>query len=296
MIPKPYRLKWQNRDLALGKRTCIMGILNITPDSFSDGGRYLAAGDALARARQMVNQGADIIDIGGESSRPFSEPVNAEAEISRVIPVIERLADQIDVPISVDTTKAEVARRAVSAGAAVINDISALRFDPDMGLVAAETGAVIVLMHMLGTPKTMQVEPRYDDLIGEVHGFFETAVKTARDAGILHSRIILDPGVGFGKTVSHNLELIKNLHRFSDLDAPLLVGASRKAFIRKILARENFLETEEDTAHESVETGTQAAVSAAILNGAHIVRVHDVAMARTTAAITDAVKNAPPFS
>ena len=285
-----YNLRWMNRELALGRRTCIMGILNVTPDSFSDGGRFLSYDAALLQAKRMIEDGADILDIGGESSRPFSEPISAEAEADRVVPVIEHLAGKIDVPISIDTTKAVVARRAMDAGAVIINDISALRFDPEMGAVAAGTGALVILMHMLGEPKTMQVDPRYDDLIGDIKGFLENAVKRAEAAGIPRSNIIIDPGIGFGKTVSHNLALIKHIHRLSELGKPVLIGPSRKAFIRKLLAGDNDAAHEMAADHESVETGTQAALSAAILNGAHIVRVHDVARARATAAIIDAIR------
>lgn len=288
---KPYSLRHGSHQLELGRRTCIMGILNVTPDSFSDGGRFFSLDSALRQAEKMVNDGADILDIGGESSRPFSEPVSAEEETQRVLPVIEHLAKHIDVPISIDTTKAVVARRAMDAGAAIINDISALRIDPDMGAVAAETGAWVILMHMLGTPKTMQIDPCYEDLIGEIGSFLENAVSTARAAGISASNIIVDPGIGFGKTVLHNLELVRNIHRFLSLGVPVLIGPSRKAFIRKILARENCLENENDAASEVVEIGTQAIVSTAILNGAHILRVHDVARARATATVIDAVKN-----
>lgn len=285
-----YNLRWLNRELALGRRTCIMGILNVTPDSFSDGGRFLSHDAALSQAKRMIEDGADILDIGGESSRPFSEPISAEAEARRVVPVIEHLAGKIDVPISIDTTKAVVARRAMDAGAAIINDISALRFDPEMGAVAAETGALVILMHMLGEPKTMQVDPRYDDLIGDIKGFLENAVKRAEAAGIPRSNIIIDPGIGFGKNVSHNLALIKHIHQFSGLGRPVLIGPSRKAFIRKLLAGDNDAAHEMAADHESVETGTQAALSAAILSGAHIIRVHDVARARATATIIDAIR------
>ena len=285
-----YNLRWLNRELVLDRRTCIMGILNVTPDSFSDGGRFLSHDAALSQAERMIEDGADILDIGGESSRPFSEPISAEAEARRVVPIIERLAGKIDVPISIDTTKAVVARRAMDAGAAIINDISALRFDPEMGAVAAETGALVILMHMLGEPKTMQVDPRYDDLIGDIKGFLENAVKRAEAAGIPRSNIIIDPGIGFGKNVSHNLALIKHIHRFSGFGRPVLIGPSRKAFIRKLLAGDNDAAHEMAADHESVETGTQAALSAAILNGAHIIRVHDVARARATATIIDAIR------
>ncbi len=297
MNPKPYKPKFYNLEtkngvLALGVSTCIMGILNVTPDSFSDGGRYFSLDDALERARQLIADGADILDIGGESSRPFSEPVSEAEELRRVIPVIEHLAGNLDVPISIDTTKASVAKRAMEAGAAMINDISALRFDPDMAAVVADTGAPVVLMHMLGSPKDMQVDPSYDDLMGEIHRFLERAVLDAEKAGISRAKIIIDPGIGFGKTVAHNLELIRRLERFSDLGVPILAGPSRKAFIRKLLAGKNQLENDPDASHDMVETGTVAAVCAAILNGAHIVRVHDVARARAAATIADAVKNA----
>lgn len=290
--PKSYNLETKNGVLALGISTCIMGILNVTPDSFSDGGRCFSLDDALERARQLIADGADVLDIGGESSRPFSEPVSEAEELRRVIPVIEHLAGNLDVPISIDTTKASVAKRAMEAGAAMINDISALRFDPDMAYVAADTGAPVVLMHMLGSPKDMQVDPSYDDLMGEIHRFLERAVLDAEKAGISRAKIIIDPGIGFGKTVAHNLELIRRLERFSDLGVPILAGPSRKAFIRKLLAGKNQLENEADASHDMVETGTVAAVCAAILNGVHIVRVHDVARARAAATIADAVKNA----
>jgi len=297
MNPKPYKLKSYNLEtkngvLALGGSTCIMGILNVTPDSFSDGGRYFSLDAALERARQLITDGADILDIGGESSRPFSEPVSEAEELRRVIPVIEKLAGNLDVPISIDTTKASVAKRALEAGAAMINDISSLRFDPDMRGVAADTGAAVVLMHMLGSPKDMQVDPSYDDLVGEIHQFLERAVLDAEKAGISRGKIIIDPGIGFGKTVWHNLELIRRLGWFSDLDVPILAGPSRKAFIRKLLIAKNQLENEADASHDMVETGTVAAVCAAILNGAHLVRVHDVARARAAATVADAVKNA----
>ncbi len=287
----PIRLRWLSHELVLGPRTCIMGILNVTPDSFSDGGRFFSLDAALAQAEKMIGDGADVIDIGGESSRPFSDPVSEAEEARRVLPVIEHLAGKIPVPISIDTTKAAVARRAMAAGAVIINDISALRLDPEMAAVASETQALLVLMHMKGSPKTMQVDPRYDDLIGEIYAFLEDALGTAEVAGVPRSRIIVDPGIGFGKTVAHNLELLKHVHRFLPLGVPVLIGPSRKAFIRKLLAAENRLENENEATHELVETGTQAALSTAILNGAHIVRVHDVARARATATIIDAIRN-----
>ena len=289
---KSYSLKWLGHELELGRRSCIMGILNVTPDSFSDGGKYFTLDAALSRAEQMVEDGADILDIGGESSRPFSAPVSAEEETRRVLPVIGYLAGRIDIPISIDTTKGVVARRAMDAGAVIINDISALRFDPEMAEVAAETGALVILMHMLGTPGTMQVDPRYDDVVEEIYRFLENEIGNAGKAGIPKSNLVVDPGIGFGKTVSHNLEIIKNAGRFSDLGVPVLIGPSRKAFIRKLMAGAKHVTDENACTHERVETGTRAVVSASILNGAHIFRVHDVAGARATATIVDAIKNA----
>lgn len=285
-----HSLQFRGRSLFLGEKTAIMGIVNITPDSFSDGGKFFRHEDALARANQLIEQGADIIDIGGESSRPFSEPVSAKDELERIIPVIKALADRISVPISVDTTKAEVARQAIEAGADIINDISAMNFDPEIGKVAADTGAALILMHMKGTPKSMQQNPVYDDLLGEIYDFLEDAIDRAIAAGIKANRIIIDPGIGFGKTVSHNLEIIKNLDRFSGLRAPLLLGVSRKAFIRKVLGQGSQKELEPD--HPDIETATQAAVAMGIFGGAHIVRVHDVAKTTPTVKIADAVRNA----
>ena len=213
-----------------------------------------------------------------------------DKEIERVIPVIEQLAPNISIPISIDTMKSEVARQAIGTGAAIINDISALRFDPNMSAVAAEFGVPVVLMHMLGSPKTMQLSPSYGDLIGEISDFFKDAILRAEQQGIARSNIIIDPGIGFGKTVTHNLLLIRQLKSFAALDAPILVGPSRKSFIRKLLA-----DGQMDDIHPDmpiVETGTQAAVAAAVLCGAHIVRVHDVANTRATIRIIDAMRAA----
>ena len=289
MTPNKYQLTWHHHQLELGEITRIMGILNITPNSFSDGGRFLARDKALAQAEQLIADGADILDIGGESSHPFSAPVSVEEETRRVIPVIEYLAKKISIPISIDTTKSVVAQRAVSAGASIINDISALKFDPDMGKVAASNGVLLILMHMKGIPADMQVAPAYDDLVGEIKQFLADAMNRAKNAGVLRDKIILDPGIGFGKTVNHNLFLIKNLNEFQDLDVPLLLGTSRKAFIRKILNQNHKTEISPD--NPLVETGTQASVAAGIISGAHIVRVHDVANTRATVKIIDAIRN-----
>ena len=288
---KQFILSFKNHRLELGHRTCIMGILNITPDSFSDGGRFFDTDMALAHAEQMALAGADIIDIGGESTRPYSDPVSADEEADRVLPVIEKLSGRIPVPISIDTTKAAVARQALAAGAAIVNDISALRADPEIAAVAARFEAPLILMHMKGSPKTMQKDPRYDDLIPEVLDFLEAAIQAAVAGGVPRHLIIADPGIGFGKTIAHNLCLINRLEAFERLDVPILVGPSRKAFIRGILRKEG--ETDIEPTLPQVETGTQATVAAAILKGAHIVRVHDVEQTFATAKIIDAIRNVP---
>ena len=286
---KTYNISWGKHRLVLGKRTCVMGILNITPDSFSDGGKFFTFDDAVAQGLKLFEDGADILDIGGESTRPFSDAVSVEEEIRRVIPVIENLAARISIPISIDTTKAGVARRAIEAGASIINDVSALRLDHGLANVAAEYDVPVILMHMLGTPKTMQTDPVYDDLIKEIKEFLKNAVHYAQRKGISKSKIIIDPGIGFGKTVEHNLLLIKHLHKFKTLDLPIMIGLSRKAFIRNILKDATVKDINPDL--PLVETGTQASVAAAVLNGAHMVRVHNVANTRTTLKIIDAINN-----
>ena len=286
---KSYTISWNQHRLELGKRTCIMGVVNVTPDSFSDGGRFFDADVAVAHGLKMVDDGADIIDVGGESTRPFSDSVPAEVEMERVLPVIRELASRISVPISIDTTKSEVAEKALENGAAIVNDVGALRMDPQMGAVAAKHGAPVILMHMKGTPKTMQVDPVYDDLLGEIREFLGEAIRRALDSGISREKIIVDPGIGFGKTIDHNLSILANLKAFEPLDAPVLVGSSRKAFIRKLLKGEDGLEPSAD--QPEVEMGAQASVAAAILGGAHIVRVHNTANTHSTARIADAIRS-----
>jgi dihydropteroate synthase len=288
--PKTYRLSWAGYDLEFGRKTCIMGVVNVTPDSFSDGGDFLSFDAAVAQGEKLAADGADILDIGGESTRPFAEPVAEDEEIRRVIPVIENLAKRLSIPISIDTMKAAVARRAMEAGAAMINDISALRFDPDMAAVAKNFDTPVILMHMLGGPKTMQVSPSYDHLIADISNFLRDAIARAEKQGISKSKLIVDPGIGFGKTVAHNLLLIRQLQSFASLGVPILVGPSRKAFIRKLLKDEQSKDI--SAASPIVETGTQAAVAAAVLQGAHIVRVHDVANTRATIRILDAMRAA----
>jgi dihydropteroate synthase len=258
-----------------------MGILNVTPDSFSDGDLYFDKEDAVAHGEAMAAAGADIIDIGGESSRPLSQPVPAEEEIRRVVPVIKKLTRRLSVPISIDTTKVQVTRQALDAGAVMVNDIGALRLDPAMADLVADRDVPVVLMHMQGTPETMQINPQYQDVIGEVKGFLADAVHGAEQAGIDRSKIIVDPGIGFGKTVTHNLRLIKDLLALQGLGVPILIGVSRKSFISKLLG----------PGEGRREVGTQAAVAAAALNGAHIVRVHDVERTRETLKLVDAIKN-----
>ena len=283
----PYTITCGSRTLALGQRTLIMGVVNVTPDSFSDGGRFFSPDRAIAQAKRLVEEGADILDIGGESTRPFSDPVGESEETDRVLPVIEGLAGQVAIPISIDTTKATVARQAVAAGATMINDVSALRSDPEMAATTARCRVPIILMHMKGTPKTMQVKPIYEDLLTDIMTFLSDAMNRAMVAGVQRSGIILDPGIGFGKTIGHNLQLIRDLDRFHELDAPLLVGPSRKMFIRHLLKDPS--EKDMDPLSVDVARGTQAAVAAAAMKGIHIVRVHDVARTRTTLAVVDAI-------
>jgi dihydropteroate synthase len=256
-----------------------MGIVNVTPDSFSDGGRFKGAEEAIRHALELVEEGADIIDVGGESTRPGSDAVSEEEELGRVLPVIEGVRAKCDVPISIDTTKSGVARRALSAGADIINDVSALRCDPEMAAVAAGAGCPVVLMHMLGTPKTMQSDPRYDDVVAEVRDFLAGAADRAVAAGIERSQLAVDPGIGFGKTVEHNLRLIGGLESLKELGLPVLLGASRKSFIGKILGTE---------ADDRLE-GTLAVSALAVAGGADIVRVHDVKANRRAIEIAHAV-------
>jgi dihydropteroate synthase len=243
----------------------IMGILNVTPDSFYDGGRYFDGGRAIERALRIRDEGADMIDIGGESSRPGSKPITADEEIGRVCPVIETIAGDIGIPISVDTFKPEVARAALAAGATIVNVIGGFSLDEETARVAAAHGAGAVLMHMRGRPQTMQDDPRYADLIGEIREFLEDAADRAVRAGIEPARIIVDPGIGFGKTLEDNYRIINNLREFKRLGFPVLVGLSRKSLIGKLYDRES-----------DRLPATIALNAASILNGADIIRVHDV--------------------
>ncbi len=276
-------LSFQNHIFDFSQKTYIMGILNVTPDSFSDGGLFIDRKRAVEHAISMVESGADIIDIGGESTRPGSSPVTLNEELKRTIPVIETLSDHIKVPISIDTYKAEVAKMALSAGASIVNDISGLRFDPEMAYFIARKRVPVVIMHIQGTPKNMQKNPFYDDLIREVIIFLRDSIEIAKIAGIKEDMVIIDPGIGFGKTMDHNLQLIKHLGRFKELKRPLLIGTSRKTFIGHILGN---ISTDERL------MGTAATVAISIMNGANIVRVHDVKEIWDVVKLADAIKRA----
>lgn len=276
--PKYPILKCSSYNLEIGKRTLIMGILNVTPDSFSDGGLYNKLDKALDHAEKMVEDGADIIDVGGESSRPGSEPIPEHIELERILPVIKKLAKKVNTPISIDTYKASVAERALDAGACMVNDITALD-DPNMAGVLAKFDAPIVLMHKQGTPKNMQVNPSYNSLIPEIIDYLQYKIQLAVDRGIRREQIIIDPGIGFGKTAEHNLEILRDLRKFKILKKPILIGTSRKSFIGKVL----------NLPVEDRLEGTAATVAIAIANGADIIRVHDVKEMKRVALMTDAI-------
>jgi dihydropteroate synthase len=275
-----FKLKWRDHHLELDKRTHVMGVLNVTPDSFSDGGLYLEPEKAVAHGLEMVRNGADIIDIGGESTRPYARRVSTEEEKDRVLPVIEALAKEVRIPISIDTYKSEVAGDAIKSGASMINDISALRFDPEMGAIAAREEVPVIMMHMKGDPSNMQDNPSYENLIPEILDFLEDAIERAKSFGIPRDLIIVDPGIGFGKVFDDNLKIIKELGRFASLGCPIMLGTSNKAFIGRILNKEPF----------ERDTGTMATIAAASMNGAHIIRAHNVEKAVETVKIIDAIK------
>jgi len=279
MSRRRFTLQAGAHELALGGRTLIMGIVNVTPDSFSDGGAFLDPAAAVEHGLRLAAEGADILDVGGESTRPGAAPVPLEEELRRVVPVVRGLASRCQAPISVDTTKAAVARAALAEGAAIVNDVSALRFDPALGPVVAAAGAALVLMHMRGEPRTMQQGPRYDDLLGEVRAELAAALARAAAAGVDPARTIVDPGIGFGKSLEHNLELLERLGELEALGRPVLVGPSRKSFIGGITGA---------PPAERVE-GTIAACCLAAARGAHAVRVHDVAAVRRALTVADAI-------
>jgi len=266
-------------EIDLSRRALIMGILNVTPDSFSDGGRFLDPSQAVRYAREMVAAGADLIDVGGESSRPGAESVSSEEELHRVIPVIERLSREISVPISIDTYKADVACAALKAGACWVNDISALRFDPKMAGLIAESRVPVILMHMKGTPKDMQQYPHYQSVVDEIYSFLEERVGFAVSAGIQRGQIILDPGIGFGKRVQDNLTILAELDQFKRLGRPILLGTSRKAFIGQVL----------NLPLKERWEGTAATLAIGLMKGARIFRVHDVGPAVRVIRMAEAV-------
>ena len=262
------------------KRSYVMGILNVTPDSFSDGARFYDLDAAIKHGMEMAEQGADIIDVGGESTRPGADTVSADEEIQRTEPVIRELSKRIDIPLSIDTTKADVARRALDAGAEIVNDISALRADPEMVDVAVSYQAPVVLMHMLGSPKTMQQDICYDSIIEDITDFLKERIDFAINNGVERNKIIIDPGIGFGKSVGNdNFEIIREMRSFASLGLPVLVGPSRKAFIGRLL----------DAEVDERDIGTLATVSIAIHNGANIVRVHNVAQTKMASKVADSV-------
>ncbi len=280
--PEPARAwRLRGRQLPLD-RPLVAGILNVTPDSFSDGGRFFEPGSAIARAWEMVAEGAHLLDVGAESTRPGAEPLGAETEWNRLRPVLEGLQD-LPVPISVDTTKLQVAERALEAGASAINDVSGLRGDPRLAELAARNGAGLVVMHMRGTPRTMQDDTHYDDIVGEVRSFLERARRTALEAGCAPGQVAVDPGLGFGKSARGNLELLARLDEIASLGAPVWVGPSRKSFIGHVL----------DAGPDDRLAGTIAACLAAIRRGAHVVRVHDVRPVREALELTRAIDRAP---
>jgi dihydropteroate synthase len=276
---KKFQINARGKILELGDRTLIMGILNVTPDSFSDKGRYFGLNAAVDRAWEIAGEGADILDIGGESTRPGSQAVGVAEELNRVVPLLEALGPRYSLPISVDTSKAEVAKASLEKGAAIINDITALQKDPGIGYEAARFGAALVLMHMRGEPHNMQSIPPSKDILGDIDVWAQGAVARARNSGVSSDKIILDPGIGFGKTAAQNSEILRNLDRLAATGFPVLIGTSRKSFIGLILKK---------TANELV-LGTGATVAASIIYGAHIVRVHDVAAMRDVADVTDVI-------
>jgi dihydropteroate synthase len=275
-----YAVRCRKRTLTLGKRTLLMGVLNVTPDSFSDGGLFFDKEKAISHGLRLVEEGADIIDIGGESTKPGSKPLELEEELRRVIPVIKSISAEVDVPISIDTYKSTVAQKAIEAGAEIINDISGLNFDPSLAKVASKEDTPLVLMHIRGTPETMQKNVHYDSLFSEILQYLKDSIQRAESAGLDPRQIIVDPGIGFGKTVEDNLLIIKNLNEFRILGKPILLGTSRKSFIGKILNAE---------VGERLE-GTLSSITVGVLNGANIIRCHDALQAKRAIAVADAIR------
>jgi len=281
MTDSRYQWHLADRVLDLSRRPLVMGIVNVTPDSFSDGGLFTDTDTAVAHGLKLIREGADLLDIGGESSRPGATPVPLEEELRRVVPVVQRLAAQSPVPLSIDTCKAEVGRQCLDAGARIINDITALAGDLAMPEVVRAAGAGVILMHMQGTPATMQANPRYEDVVHDIARFFEARLRDLSDLGIPTQRIVLDPGIGFGKTAKHNLELLARLEEFQTLGRPLCLGVSRKGFLGKVLQR---------PLHQRL-AGSLAAIAYALSRGAvQIVRVHDVAETHDFVTVFQSIK------
>ena len=276
---KGYLLEIGQRVLDLSSRTHLMGVLNVTPDSFSDGGRFFKLEEAIKQGLKLAEEDADMIDIGGESTRPGSEPVTIEEELRRVIPVIEELTKMIQAPISIDTYKSRVAKEALDSGASMVNDISGSRFDPEMKKIIAEYDVPVVLMHIQGTPKNMQESPKYENLLEDIKSYLNQSISIAEEAGIGEDKIIIDPGIGFGKTLDDSLKILKNLREFKSLGRPVMVGVSRKSFIGKIL----------DLPTDERLEGSLASMAVAIMNGANILRVHDVKESKRVAKLVDAI-------
>jgi dihydropteroate synthase len=268
--------------LEFGSKVLVMGILNVTPDSFSDGGRFLAESSIATQIDTMVQAGADIIDVGGESTRPFAKSVSIAQELHRVLPAIRLVRQRSAIPISIDTTKAEVARKALAAGADIINDISALRYDQEMLSLVRETDVPVIIMHMQGTPSDMQVDPHYEDVVAEIKEFFEERLSWAAEKGISRKRFIIDPGIGFGKTVGHNLTILKRVAEFAELGCPVMIGHSRKAFIGKLTGAEV----------DARDVATAAVSALCAQKGVSILRVHDVGMTVQAVRLAEAIKQA----
>ena len=284
---KIFHLKLRSGALTLGKRTLVMGVLNVTPDSFSDGGKFFDAKRAVQHALAIESDGADIVDVGAESTRPGSEEISVAEELKRLLPVLERLRGKLKIPISVDTQKATVAEMALGAGAEIVNDISGLRTDPELARVAAQHDAPLILMHMRGTPRTMQKGPFARDVTRDVVSGLEQSIATARKYGVARSQIVIDPGIGFGKNHAQNYELLAKLPELTKLGYPLMLGTSRKGFLGATLAKNG-----KPAPVEERIWATAATVTASILNGAHVVRVHDVAEMKQIALVTDALLSA----
>jgi dihydropteroate synthase len=280
-VRKEYSIQIQGKSCALGQKTWLMGILNVTPDSFSDGGLFFNKHNAVKRGLQLIEEGADILDIGGESSRPGSEFISAEEEKKRILPVISEIRKQTNTFISVDTTKSEVLKSALNHGADMLNDISGTRFDPKMLELASHKNIPIIIMHMKGIPKNMQNSPQYQNVIEEIKSFLKKRVETALKSGIKKNKIIIDPGIGFGKRLKDNLKIIGNLNSFNELDLPILIGVSRKSFIGNLL---------NVTPDQRIE-GTIASSLISVLQGAHILRTHDVASLKKALIVTEAIMN-----